>query len=335
MTGHLRRTGGFTLIEVMIAVSVVGILAAIALPNYHTHTVRARVTECLTLATVPRLAVGESLASNQPRQVHFEPTEYCEDIAVANDGTILLTTRNTGAGTQPVLQLVPQFPGGSISWRCEYVAGRAAHVPSSCRSQGTAPDPSAFHSSAFDGSGPASPPAAGTGTGGQSGSGGSGGSGASNGHDYGGGPGGSGSGPNVPGGSSGTGGSGNSGDTGGAAPGAGSGTPPADTSGTGGSGDAGSGPGNSGNTGGGPGNSGNAPGNSGNAGGGSGSGNSGNAPGNSGGGGAGGGAGNSGGGGQGGGAGLGGSGDADDDEDELEDCPHRLPNGRPNPGLCR
>jgi len=57
-----KAQSGFTLIELMIVVAIIGILAAIALPQYQSYTVRAKVTEGLTLAEAAKVAVADSLA---------------------------------------------------------------------------------------------------------------------------------------------------------------------------------------------------------------------------------------------------------------------------------
>src|ERR1041384_3861138 len=59
-----RVQKGFTLIELMIVVAIIGILAAIALPAYQDYTIRAKVTEALSLAASAKTAVTESYISN-------------------------------------------------------------------------------------------------------------------------------------------------------------------------------------------------------------------------------------------------------------------------------
>ena len=58
------KNRGFTLIELMIVVAIVGILAAVAIPAYQDYTIRARVTEGLNLASAAKLAVSETALTN-------------------------------------------------------------------------------------------------------------------------------------------------------------------------------------------------------------------------------------------------------------------------------
>jgi type IV pilus assembly protein PilA len=134
---------GFTLIELMIVVAIVGILAAIAIPAYQDYTVRAKVTEGLSLANAAKIAVEDqwTSASSMPAGLtgyNFVPTSLVSSVAVAS-GVITITYDSTGIppmGTAGyTIKLSPNLvTGNPITWICQ-VSNSAAdrYVPQNCR----------------------------------------------------------------------------------------------------------------------------------------------------------------------------------------------------------
>lgn len=135
------RHKGFTLIEIMVTIAILGILASLAIPAYQDYTVRARVTEGLNLATAAKLAVSEttistgSLPINQAATGYTSPTptENVSSIAISDKtaNVIISYTAKAGNGT---LILVPTLHAqGEITWTCTQGTLALKYRPSSCR----------------------------------------------------------------------------------------------------------------------------------------------------------------------------------------------------------
>lgn len=151
---------GFTLIEIMIVVAIMGILSAAAIYIYNDYVVRARISEALAASTVAQVAVVENATSNSGDFGRGYPPPNATvnldgitidsatgivtvELSAAAGGGNLVIIPYTGMEAAPVALVAGNMPDGVIKWRCRaagssFALGSAGtalakHVPGDCR----------------------------------------------------------------------------------------------------------------------------------------------------------------------------------------------------------
>jgi len=137
-----RVQQGFTLIELMIVVAIIGILAAVALPAYQDYTTRAKVSEVIIMASPAKLAVAETsssiggLASLTASNTGYQfpgATKYVSGVVIT-DGSGVVTVASTVPNAGGSIVLTPTDVGsGQLRWTCTATGIAPKYLPNECR----------------------------------------------------------------------------------------------------------------------------------------------------------------------------------------------------------
>ncbi|NKI36172.1 prepilin-type N-terminal cleavage/methylation domain-containing protein [Wenzhouxiangella sp. XN79A] len=140
----LKQQGGFTLIELMIVIAILAILMAIAIPAYQDYTVRANISECVSIAGGAKTFVSETASSNgttapnlgAANAQYTQPaaTENCGQVSVGTDGVVTVPYDVAGLTGNMVFTPTQANLTDNIQWTCTATGGANNNqLPAECR----------------------------------------------------------------------------------------------------------------------------------------------------------------------------------------------------------
>lgn len=141
----MRAQKGFTLIELMIVVAIIGILAAIAIPAYRDYTIRSRVAEGLSLASLVKTSVvdhfhthGTMPVNNDAAQVAMPNSINGNNVSrvTVDNGLVTITYTGQAEIAGKTIVFTPITLAGAVRWSCTAVTANSVlgkYRPSSCR----------------------------------------------------------------------------------------------------------------------------------------------------------------------------------------------------------
>jgi len=164
---------GFTLIELMIVVAIIGILAAVALPAYQDYTIRAKISEGLTLSSALRTAISETYQSRGPGTMLCNSAETCAALGASpmtstelgqnqnvtsiqsNEAGVITITYDTSVvpSGKNEIEITPRGPDGTaldlssaeaglqLTWDCSDGNVEPKYRPANCRAAAGSGDP--------------------------------------------------------------------------------------------------------------------------------------------------------------------------------------------------